>query len=333
MKLVEGIILIVVWGVVDGVVKKVDSVDMVLENVLFEGQKLFDQMFEMFFVFKQVGVIDLGGQGYFYIVQGLFVVLWGDDLFVVFEIMFYVQQQFENEEFGFCIEFLMSEVMRFIEEICEFVSFYGDLLFVVGVEGYVKGYIYINEFDVLFVIVGCYGWMFKMKVEDMFEQYIEILGMMGVVVWVEEEILVLGLVVVVNGYGLVKQFWVFGVCIVLGGQIVNLSVQDIVDVVCLVSVEKVVILFNNKNVLMVVEKVMELMEGCVVVVFICMFGQGLGVVFVFILDMSVEEFKDIMIEVVQVVIIFEVMWVSCIINIIIKDGCILVIVEGDVIGL
>lgn len=64
MKLVEGIILIVLCGVVIVVLKKVEEIDDVVEVmcVIFKGVKcVFVKILDMLFVFKEVGVVDFGG--------------------------------------------------------------------------------------------------------------------------------------------------------------------------------------------------------------------------------------------------------------------------------
>lgn len=333
MKPVEGTILTVARGVADGAAKKADNVEAVLENALFEGQKLLDQTPEMLPALKQAGVIDSGGQGYLYVVQGMLAALRGDALPSVPEVTQYAQQQFENEEFGFCTEFLMSEATKPIEEIRELVSPFGDSLLVVGAEGYVKGHIHTNQPDELLSTVGRYGKMLKTKVEDMSEQHTEILGMAGAAAKAEDEIPASGLVAVANGYGLVKQFRALGARIVSGGQTANPSVQDIVDAVRSVSAEKVIILPNNKNVLMAAEKAMELMEGRAVVIPTRTLGQGLGAALAFAPDADADELKDAMTEGAQAVTTFEVTRASRTTNITTKDGRTLAIAEGDVIGL
>lgn len=333
MKPVEGTILTVARGVADGAAKKADTVEAVLENALFEGQKLLDQTPEMLPALKQAGVIDSGGQGYLYVVQGMLAALRGDALPQVPEVTQYAQQQFENEEFGFCTEFLMSEATKPIEEIRELVSPFGDSLLVVGAEGYVKGHIHTNQPDELLSTVGRYGKMLKTKVEDMSEQHTEILGMAGAAAKAEDEIPASGLVAVANGYGLVKQFRALGARIVSGGQTANPSVQDIVDAVRSVSAEKVIILPNNKNVLMAAEKAMELMEGRAVVIPTRTLGQGLGAALAFAPDADADELKDAMTEGAQAVTTFEITRASRTTNITTKDGRTLAIAEGDVIGL
>lgn len=40
---------------------------------------------------------------------------------------------------------------------------------------------------------------------------------------------------------------------VVGGQIMNLFIEDLFIVVCVVNVDSVIILFNNKNVIFIVQ--------------------------------------------------------------------------------
>lgn len=336
MKPVEGTILTVARGVADGaatVKDKAATIDKVLEESLFGGQKLLDQTPEMLPALKQAGVIDSGGQGYLYLVQGMLAALRGEALPEAPEVTSYAQQQFDNEEFGYCTEFLMSEATKPIEEIRELVTPFGDSLLVVGAEGYVKGHIHTNEPDALLAMVGRYGRMLKTKVEDMSEQHTEILGMAGAAARAEEEVPESGLVAVASGYGLVKLFRSLGARIVSGGQTANPSVQDIVDAVRSVSAKKVLILPNNKNVLMAAEKAMELMEGRAVVVPTRTLGQGVGAALAFNADADAESLKAQMTESASKVTTFEVTRASRTTNITTKDGRTLAIAEGDVIGL
>ncbi|PNY83059.1 DAK2 domain-containing protein [Deinococcus koreensis] len=331
MKPVEGTILTVARGVAEGA--RGETVEAVLEAALFKGQEYLDKTPDMLPALKQAGVIDSGGQGYLYIVQGMLAQLRGEALPPAPEITAYAQQQFETEEFGFCTEFLMSGATRPIEEIRELVTPFGDSLLVVGAEGYVKGHIHTNEPDQLLATVGRYGKMLKTKVEDMSEQHTEILGMAGAAAKAEEEVPPSGLVAVANGYGLVKLFRSLGARIVSGGQTANPSVQDIVDAVRSVSAEKVIVLPNNKNVLMAAEKAMELMEGRAVVIPTKTLGQGIGAALAFQQGTDAEELKDAMTVGANNVTTFEVTRASRTTNITTREGVTLAIQEGDVIGL
>lgn len=333
MKPVEGTILTVARGVAEGAALTAESPAAVLEQALFRGQALLDQTPEMLPALKQAGVIDSGGQGYLYLVQGMLAALRGDELPEAPEVTSYAQQGIENEEFGFCTEFLMSGATKPIEEIRELVSPFGDSLLVVGAEGYVKGHIHTNAPDELLATVGRYGKMLKTKVEDMSEQHTEILGMTGAAARAEEEVPPSGLVAVANGYGLVKLFRSLGARIVSGGQTANPSVQDIVDAVRSVSAEQVVILPNNKNVLMAAQKATELMDGRAVVIDTRTLGQGIGAALAFSPQVPAEELREAMTGAAGAVTTFEVTRASRTTNITTAQGRTLDIREGDVIGL
>ncbi|AZI43708.1 DAK2 domain-containing protein [Deinococcus psychrotolerans] len=331
MKPVEGTILSVARGVAEGA--KGETPDAVLEQALFSGQAMLDKTPDMLPALKQAGVVDSGGQGYLYLLEGMLGQLRGDQLPPEPEVTHYAQQQFENEEFGFCTEFLMSEATQPIEAIRELVTPFGDSLLVVGAEGYVKGHIHTNRPDELLAAVGRHGKMLKTKVEDMSEQHTEILGMAGAAARAEEEVPLSGLVAVANGYGVVKVFRSLGARIVSGGQTANPSVQDIVDAVRSVSAEKVLVLPNNKNVLMAAQKAAELLDGRAVVIPTRTLGQGMGAALSFQASENAADLAAQMEEAAKSVTTLEVTRASRATVITTAAGKELHIADGDVIGL
>ena len=69
MKPVEGTILTVARGVAEGA--KGETPDQVLEQALFAGQGMLDKTPDMLPALKQAGVVDSGGQGYLYLIEGM----------------------------------------------------------------------------------------------------------------------------------------------------------------------------------------------------------------------------------------------------------------------
>ncbi|WP_407570438.1 DAK2 domain-containing protein [Deinococcus altitudinis] len=331
MKPVEGTILSVARGLADGA--QGETPEMVLENALIAGQAALDHTPEQLPVLKQAGVVDSGGQGYLYVVQGLLASLRGDALPAAPEVTAYAQEHFEHEEFGYCTEFLMEKATMPIEGIRELVAPFGDSLLVVGAEGYVKGHIHTNEPDALLATVARHGRMLKTKVEDMAEQHTEILAQAGSTSRAEEELPKSGMVAVASGYGLVKLFRSLGARIVSGGQTANPSVQDIVDAARSVSAERVIILPNNKNVLMAAQKAAELLEGRAVVVPTRTLGQGIGAALAFSADTDAETLATGMQEAAGAVTTFEVTHASRTTSVTSKGGEEIHITDGDVIGL
>ncbi len=261
MKPVEGTILTVARGVAEGAAAAVkegaDSLEAVLAGAIARGRELLEQTPEMLPVLKTAGVVDAGGKGYLYLVEGLEGYVLEKPLPEPPKIEKYAQEAFEEEEYGYCTEFLMEDVKEPIEKIRELVKPFGDSLLVVGAEGFVKGHIHTNEPDALLATVARYGRMKRTKVEDMSEQHSEILSAVGAA---DEAPPPTGLVAVASGWGVIKAFRGLGARIVAGGQTQNPSVQDILDAIKSLPNPEVIVLPNNKNVILAAEKAAELAE-------------------------------------------------------------------------
>jgi DAK2 domain fusion protein YloV len=250
MKPVEGTILTVIRGLAEGAKSlggKAKSIEEVLEAALVAGREALEGTPELLPVLKQAGVVDAGGAGLIRLIEGLQGYLLGLPLPEPPRIERYAQTAFEQEEFGYCTEFLMEGVAEPVEKIRELVSPYGDSLLVVGAEGYVKGHIHTNDPDGLLSLVARYGKMVRTKVEDMSQQHTEILSMAGAA---DEAPPPTGLVAVAAGWGVVKAFRGFGARVVAGGQTANPSVQDILDAIQSLPNPNVIVLPNNSNVIM-----------------------------------------------------------------------------------
>ncbi|PYE56280.1 DAK2 domain-containing protein [Deinococcus yavapaiensis] len=326
MKPVEGTILTVARETAKGA--RGGTVTEVLQNALHAGREALARTPEQLPALKQAGVVDSGGQGYLYVIEGMLGHLEGRELPEAPKVESYAGEQFETEEFGYCTEFLMADATMPIEQIRELVAPFGDSLLVVGAEGYVKGHIHTNEPDDLLATVGRHGRMMRTKVEDMSEQHTEILAMAGAASRAEEEVPQSGLVAVASGYGLVKLFRSLGARIVSGGQTQNPSVQDIVDAVRSVSADKVIVLPNNKNILLAAGKAVELLGDKAVVVPTRTLGQGIGAALAFTAEATAEDLVSAMEEAAKRVTTLEVTRASRTTSI---GG--LDINEGDVIGL
>jgi uncharacterized protein len=278
MKPVEGTILTVSRGVAEGAREALeqgaDSLEGVLQGALLKGRAASERTPELLPVLKQAGVVDAGGVGLLRFVEGLEGFLKGLPLPEPPKVERYAQTAFEEEEFGYCTEFLMEGVSEPIEKIREAVASFGDSLLVVGAEGYVKGHIHTNDPDGLLASVARYGRMIRTKVEDMSQQHTEILSMAGAA---DEPPPPIGLVVVANGWGLVKAFRGFGARVVAGGQTANPSVQDILDAIRSLPNPEVIVLPNNSNVVMSARQAANLVEGKTVhVIPTRTLGQGLA---------------------------------------------------------
>ena len=327
MKPVEGTILTVVRRAAEGASQAKAKLPLqVLKEALSEGHSALEETPDMLPMLKQAGVVDAGGLGFLYLLEGVIASFEGRALPEPPKIEKRAQQQFETEEFGFCTEFLLSDATVSSLEIQEMVQTYGDSLLVVGAEGYIKGHIHTDEPEKLLALVARYGTMVRSKVEDMSQQHSEILAAVDVA---EVDAPQVALVAVSSGYGITKVFRSLGARVVGGGQTNNPSVQDIADAVRSVGSDNIIIMPNNKNIIMAAERVADLLpDKHIRVLPTRSIGEGLAAAVLFDERADPEELFEEMQEAAQTARTLEVTTASRDANI---DG--MDVSEGDCIGL
>ncbi len=290
MKPVEGTILTVVRALADAAEAAVETAPgplPLLRRALVAGHEALAATPEQLPILKQAGVVDAGGLGLLRMFEGIVGRYEGRDLPPPPTITRRAQQDFEEEAFGFCTEFLLSNVSVPTSEIQDAVTPFGDSLLVVGAEGFVKGHIHTEETEQLLALVGRYGRMVRSKVEDMSEQHSEILADVDPG---EAQPVRAGLVAVSSGYGVTKMFRTLGARVVGGGQTDNPSVQDIADAVRSIGAPEVVIMPNNKNIIMAADRVAELVpEKTIRVLPTRTLGQGLAAAVPFDEEQAIDD--------------------------------------------
>lgn len=284
---VEGTILTVVRRAAEAAegVKATSPLD-VLREAYKAGDHALQETPELLPILKQAGVVDSGGMGFLRVLEGVIASFEGRALPEAPEITRRAQEQFAEEAFGYCTEFLLSDVRVPSDEIRDMVQSLGDSLLVVGAEGFVKGHIHTEEPEKLLALVGRYGKMVRSKVEDMSEQHQEILAGADVTEVVPAAS---ALVAVSAGYGFTKVFRSLGARVVGGGQTQNPSVEDIADAVRSVGAAQVIVLPNNKNIIMAAERVGELVaDKDVRILPTRTLGQGIAAAVIFDEDTAAD---------------------------------------------
>ncbi len=329
MKPVEGTILTVSRALADAAEAAAEQGEgplPLLRTMLEAGHEALAKTPEQLPILKQAGVVDAGGLGLLRMFEGIVACYEGRDLPEPPKVTRRAQQDFEEEAFGFCTEFLLSDVTVDTTEIQEAVASFGDSLLVVGAEGFVKGHIHTEQPEQLLALVGRYGRMVRSKVEDMSEQHSEILADVDAA---EAQPVRAGLVAVSNGYGVTKVFRSLGARVVGGGQTDNPSVQDIADAVRSLGAPEVVIMPNNKNIIMAAERVAELVpEKTIRVLPTRTLGAGLAAAVPFDEEQGLDDMFETMEEAAASARTFEVTIASRDADI---DG--VAVKSGDAIGL
>src|SRR5690606_21848403 len=227
MRPVEGTILTVVREAAEAAEEAADGTAVeVLHAAHAAGEDALERTPELLPILKQAGVVDAGGLGALRVLEGLIAYFEKRDLPPPPKVERRAQQQFEEEEFGFCTEFLLADVTVPTAHIQEVVAPFGDSLLVVGAEGFVKGHIHTQEPERLLATVGRFGRMVRSKVEDMSEQHSEILADVDLDGGEGPRV---AAVAVASGYGLTRVLRSLGVRVVGGGQTDNPSVEDLAD--------------------------------------------------------------------------------------------------------
>jgi len=286
MKPVEGTILTVARHVAEGA-SKVPSSDpvRVLVGGWSAGQEALARTPELLPVLKEAGVVDAGGKGYLYFLEGIIAHFEGRPLPPAPVITRFAADQFERTEFGYCTEFLLEADDSMAKIIEDEIAPMGDSLLVVAAGGRVKGHIHTLDPDRLLALVARRGRMIKTKVDDMSAQHSEILTVSSG----EIERPNLSLVAVASGDGVVRAFRSLGARVVVGGQTMNPSVQDIAAAALSCPSDNVVVLPNNRNVILAAERAGALVgEKRLSVVPTTTLGQGLAAAMAFDANGEIE---------------------------------------------
>jgi uncharacterized protein len=273
-------------------------------------------------VLKEVGVVDSGGQGLVFVYEGFLAVLKGEKLpdspatmpnmneLVSAEHHKSVQSHMNTEdiEFGYCTEFMVRLEGKdsFSEEnFRNDLSKYGDSLLVISDEEVVKVHIHSEQPGEVLTYGQRYGSLINMKIENMRQQHSNIVGEPTTPLHTEgnqpkKEKQEYGVVAVSMGSGIAELFRSIGAnAVIEGGQTMNPSTEDIVKAIKEVNARKVIILPNNKNIIMAAEQAAQVAEEEVVVIPTKTVPQGMTALLSFNPSADSAANKDTMTEAMQ----------------------------------
>lgn len=307
MKPVEGTILTVAKDAAKKAVeaaKEIDAIDELMKVTLEEAKASLKRTPDLLPVLKEVGVVDSGGQGLVYVYEGFLASLTGQDLpegvstasmdeMVSAEHHMAIQGFMDTAdiEYGFCTEFMVrldESKKHFVEE--DFrndLSAYGDSLLVIADDEVAKIHIHSEQPGEVLSYGQNYGELIKIKIENMREQHTDIVGDKPKAQKTATH--PYAVVTVAMGEGVSELLKSLGASAVIeGGQTMNPSTADIVKAVEEVGAERVLILPNNKNIIMAAEQAAELLSIEAAVVPTKTVPQGMAAILAFNPEASVE---------------------------------------------
>lgn len=315
MKPVEGTILTVSRGAAIGAKKKAESTNDAVEvmRAALEGAKTaLAKTPDMLPVLKEVGVVDSGGQGLVFIYEGFLSALTGEysasEDFVAtpanMSEMINAEHHksvaghvaTEDIKFGYCTEIMVAlkqgptYVKDFdYDEFRNYLNNLGDSLLVVNDDEIVKVHVHTEDPGLVMQEGLKYGSLVKVKVDNMRNQHdAQIEKEKQAVKPVEEK--EYAIIAVAAGDGLADIFKAQGVDhIISGGQTMNPSTEDFVKAVEGLNARNIIILPNNKNILMAAQSAAEVIDQPAAVVETKTIPQGLTSLLAFDESKSIEE--------------------------------------------
>lgn len=310
------------------------------ENIINKGEEILAKTPDMLPVLKKAGVVDAGGKGLIFVLQGFYNVLAGvpmesvkvdngnDSPVEALDNFSGDIHDLENIKFAYCTEFFIINLKsktteEDIEILREKLMGIGDSVIAIGDLSMVKVHVHTNEPNKALKFALMLGELDRIKIENMLEQNRELIKKK------EASKKPIAMISICTGEGLARIFKDLMVDTVIeGGQTMNPSVEDILNVIEKVNSDNIIVLPNNKNIILAAEQACELTKKNVKVVKTENIPEGIASAIVFDVNMSLDQNVENMISAYSEVSYGEITYAVRKTNI---DGFDLD--EGDIIGI
>jgi len=305
IKPVEGTILTVAREAAEaavGAAASSDSLTYVLAQVVHEARESVTRTPSLLPVLAEAGVVDAGGQGLHIILEGMLRYTRGEQLSVDTELAAAMDLQAlhaDGEEgYGYDVQFIIHGERLDVGEIREKIASLGDSALVVGDSRAVKVHVHTPEPGTPINYGASLGSLSRVIIENMQEQYQDFILSKAQKPAMQPELPArIGTVVVAPGPGLVSVFESLGASVVVsGGQTMNPSTEELLKAVESVSSDGVILLPNNKNIIMAAEQTRELCDKSIEVVPTITVPQGIAALLALNYQADVETNARIMAE-------------------------------------
>jgi len=214
-------------------------------------------------VLKEAGVVDSGGQGLYTLLDGALRYLRGESDMMQFRkpnvivgdvsIASRSPQVLAADElpYGYCTEFLIKGENLDPEKIRRRLGKKGESVIVVGNESAVRVHLHTLDPGSVIHYATSLGTLHQVSARNMDEQHLDFLEMQKEKMPVCDT----AVIAVASGEGLADVFRSLGAsAVVSGGQTMNPSTKELLQVVEMVTADKLIILPNNKNIVTTAEQ-------------------------------------------------------------------------------
>ena len=283
-----------------------NHIEFVQEAALEEAKRALANTTNQNPVLKKAGVVDAGGKGWVLALEAMLKALRGEDIAIpeggvadAKESAAFSDFDTEDITFTYCTEFIIQrENDKDPETLRAFLDSLGDSLVLVDDEEIIKVHVHTNDPGKALHEAMDFGSFVTVKIENMRLQHTEkVMTESEKAPKIAEPEKALGVVSVCAGDGLADVFQNLGVDgIISGGQTMNPSTQDILEVVNKVPAETVFVLPNNKNIIMAAQQVDALTPKKVIVIPSKTVPQGITAMLSFNPDGEIAENEEAMTE-------------------------------------
>ncbi len=278
MKPVEGTILTVAREAteyVNSIVTKEFSIEKFFEEFLKEANASLERTPDILPVLKDAGVVDSGGAGFIYIIEGMYKALKGEYIHVngdAPQTTVSLKHNFNADSeltYGYCTEFILqlqhskvADIENFdVQPMIDYLLSIGDSAVCVRDEDIVKIHVHTRTPGEVLNFGQKFGEFITIKIENMQVQHTESTEIEQcnceecVEARKKAEHKKWAVIMVASGDGLVNTFKEMGVdYVVSGGQTMNPSAEDFVKGFDELNADNILVFPNNSNIIMAAEQ-------------------------------------------------------------------------------
>ena len=301
MKPAEGTVLTVSRLAAAAAVTEAETesdIEEVIEAALKAGYAALAETVNQNPVLQKAGVIDAGGKGYLYMLDGMLKAIRGEMLEKKAtageqkDKADFSQYTAEDITFAYCTEFLIERKNKNkTNRLRDFLDVRGDSIVVVDDDEIIKVHVHTNDPGVVLTEALAYGALLSIKIENMREQHTGVVADSASSASAPKaptELKEFGFVSVCAGAGMEAIFRDLGVGgIITGGQTMNPSTEDILDKISATPAKVVFVLPNNKNIIMAADQCVPLSDKRVIVIPTRSIPQGVAAM------LSIDEADDV----------------------------------------
>jgi uncharacterized protein len=262
-------------------------------------------------VLRDAGVVDAGGQGFYVIMQGALLYMKGELEGMKFskpeivaatgvETSGVPQISMEKEEpYGYCTNFLLVGQKLNPDKVRDRLEGKGQSIVVAGDSNNIRVHIHTYDPGAVLRFATSMGTLHHIQIQNMDDQHEGFLEMQQTA---KAPAMDIAIVTVAPGTGMTEVFKSLGAAaIVPGGQTMNPSVKEILQQVDAVPAKKVIVLPNNKNIVLSATQVKPMTTKEVAVISSKTLPQGIAALLAFNYEGTLEENVKAMEEAIKAV--------------------------------